>query len=764
MNAEQPATRVAYAHSRVGCPVEQWDPLARHLKATAELARRFASAWGAEDLGFLAGLWHDLGKFAPEWQAFLAEVGDEAPVLGEDTPTKESAAKRRRGPDHSTAGAIHSLRCFGETGRTAFAGLILRFAISGHHAGLDDRQNLKTRLDNPDKASRYRAAASQAPQEILDPTIEPRLPAFLQGPGSPEEKYRGLEAFARMVFSALVDADFLDTEMFVESGVGAGGRRAQRLTWRSLADYSSPLESRLRRFDQSPETPVNLHRRRVLEWCRLAADQPRGAYTLTVPTGGGKTLSSLAFALRHAEVHRLRRIVVALPFLSILDQTADVYRAAFKETLGPSLVEHHSNITPDRDTVANRLASENWDAPLIVTTQVQLFESLFSNRSRHCRKLHNLAESVIVLDEVQTLPVELLAPILDQLQELRHNYGATLLLTTATQPSLHSRPLGPVRFDGLDPMPTEIVPATEIESLFGAFRRVRVEWPSGGQVLGWNTLAGEFIARPQALAIVHKRRDAQDLWRACESMQPREQIHLSAAMCPHHRREVLARIRRLLLEGEPCRVVSTQLVEAGVDVDFPVVYRAMAGLESLAQSAGRCNREGRLENGGRFVVFNPPTEPPGLLKLHRDIARARLAAEPRLDLSEPETFRKYFDQLYATRNLDTRGIQTLRSSLRFREVASTFRMIDDAGETVFVPHGEQGREAIRVLRYGGINRGVLRDLQPFGVSVFPHALMELRRQGAVELIHESIWVLVSDLHYDANLGLVFEADPTEMIV
>lgn len=720
-------------------------------------------------MAFLAGLWHDLGKYALDWQAFLVETGSEAPVLGEDTPESFGEPHgRRRGPDHSSAGAIHALRRFGEKGSAAFAGLALRFAIAAHHAGLADRQDLKTRLDNPEKGARYEKAVLPAPQEILEPGIAPTLPSFLRTRASSEGKksrlWRRFEAFVRMTFSALVDADFLDTEAFVESNGGASTRPVQRRAWKPLAEYVPVLDASFGLFDAAEPTSVNRARRKVREWCYEAAERPRGVYTLTVPTGGGKTLSSLAFALHHAQVHGQERVIVALPFLSILDQTADVYRDIFEKVLGPSLVEHHSNVTPERDTMANRLASENWDAPLIVTTQVQLFESLFSNRSRHCRKLHNLANSVIILDEAQTLPVEFLAPTLDQLQELRENYGTTLVLTTATQPALHSRDLGSVRFEGLNPEPVEIVAEEEKNSLFETLRRVATEWPVGSDPVEWAALARQIVEGEQVLAIVHKRQDARDLWQACEALVPGEQIHLSALMCPAHRREVLARIRALLPSGSRCRVISTQLVEAGVDVDFPIVYRAMAGLESLAQSAGRCNREGRQPQPGRFVIFNAVTEPPNVLKLHRDIAAVMLQSEPELDLALPLTFRRYFDQLYATRNLDVRGIQPLRSGLRFAEVAASFRMMDDAGETIFVPYGDAGRRAVRDARYGGISVSALRGLQPFGVSVYPDGFLKLRNQGALELIHESVWILVSNLNYDANLGLTFEANSSGLIV
>lgn len=750
---------MANAHSLAGRPREEWQPLEQHLRDTATAAAEFASRWGASDLAYLAGLWHDLGKYAPDWQRFLDQAGSEAPVLGEEQREPE----RRRGPDHSTAGAIHALREFAEKG----PGLVLRFVIAAHHAGLANREELKDRLLKPEKGDRYDNVRREAPADILQ-AAPPSFPLFLAGTATtPTDKAaaRGrFEMFVRMVFSALVDADFLDTERFMDRAkTEADARGVRRRRFRPLREYASALTAHLESFNEADPTAVNVQRRRVLAWCRGAAQGPRGAYSLTVPTGGGKTLSSLEFALKHAEVHGLERVIVALPFLSILDQTADVYRRAFEDHVGvPALIEHHSNVTPAYDTLANRLASENWDAPLVVTTQIQLFESLFSNRPRHCRKLHNLVNSVIILDEVQTLPAELLSPILDQLQQLRAHYGVTLVLTTATQPALHSRTLAAKHFLGLDPAPVEIVPAEAMWGLFDSLRRVEVEWPSRDEPLEWSTLADELDRHPRVLGIVHRRQDAVELWRACEALRPGEWSHLSALMCPAHRRKVLGAIRARLAGTGECRVVSTQLVEAGVDVDFPVVYRAMAGLESLAQSAGRCNREGLLPGKGRFVVFNPQTSPPGLLKLHQEVARVMLRNEPGLDLWSPATFRGYFDMLYATRNLDAKRIQPLRQGLRFEEVARTFQMIDDAGETVFVPYGKEGRKAIQALRHGGPSAARFRELQPFGVTIYPEGLKKLLQVGAVEvLLPESvgIHVLVSDVHYHERLGLLVDPDP-----
>jgi CRISPR-associated endonuclease/helicase Cas3 len=743
-----------FAHSKTGCPRKEWHPLERHLRDTAQAASEAGGKWGAGDLAYLAGLWHDLGKYAPDWQDFLLEAGQDAPVLGEDEPA--NLPGRRHGPDHSTAGAIHALRRFGPDSEIRIA---LQFAIAGHHAGLADWVALRERIAKPEKLMRYEASAAEAPADLLGERLEPKLPSFMAAAAS-KERVRRFETFVRMLFSALVDADYLDTERFFDPGSGGASRPLQRRGWRCIEEYWAPIEAHLRVLATRTPTPVVEQRRRVLGWCLDAAEGPRGAYTLTVPTGGGKTLSSLAFAVKHAMHHGLDRVIVAVPYISILDQTADVFRSVFAPALGdPVLVEHHSNVVPEHDTVVNRLASENWDAPLVVTTQVQLFESLFSNRPRDCRKLHRLANSVIVLDEVQTLPAELLAAILDQLQELKAHYGASLLLTTATQPALHTRNLGPRVFEGLDPMPLEIVPASEIGALFDALSsRVEVIWPREDSPVSWPDLAQRLAELDQVLAIVHTRADARTLWEECRKLGLDSVVHLSALMCPGHRRRVLGGIRHRLDAGLPCRVVSTSLVEAGVDVDFPAVFRAMAGLESLAQSAGRCNREGRLARG-RFYVFNALSAPPGLLALHREVAVIMRRADPDLPLMRPETFRTYFDRLYAMRGPDPRGIQALREGLRFQETAGAFRMIDDSGATVFVPYGEAGRRAIEDFRRSGPSLERFRALQPFSVSIYPAALRELQARGAVETLHSSAAVLVSEVDYDENLGLLTRPDP-----
>lgn len=743
-----------FAHAKTGVAKDQWHALHAHLEGTALKASAFAERWGGGGLAFLAGLWHDLGKYAPDWQQFLAEAGQEAPVLGEEQ-AGELPRGRRRGPDHSTAGAIHAKEALGG----GPAALALQFAIAAHHAGLSDYEDLRNRVTHDAKRDRYLASAREAPAAVLEPQTEAVTPEFIttSAPNNNAARRR-FETFIRMSFSALVDADHLDTEQFFLGGPGVEENTlGRRRRWKGIDQYVSPLEEHLAALMARAEPScVNQARREVLGWCREAAQDRQGVFTLTVPTGGGKTLASLMFALLHARHHGLDRVIIALPFLSILDQTADVLRRVFEPALGaPALLEHHSNIRPEHDTMLNRLATENWDAPVIVTTQVQFFESLFGAHPRECRKLHNLAKSVVVLDEVQTLPVGLLSPIIDQLQELVSHYGSSLLLTTATQPALHARQLGATLFNGFAPVPREIVPTAETDALFDILRRVRVEWPVSEAAVEWKDLAERLVQHEQVLAVVHRREDAAVLWQLVESLAPGAALHLSALMCPAHRRHVLQRIEQLLGAGQACRVIATQLVEAGVDVDFPVVYRALGGLESLAQAAGRCNREGR-KPFGRFIVFIPPSEPPPSLIHHRDIARVMLAADPALDLMHPATFRSYFDRLYGHRSTDVHNIQRLRKDLKFASVAQEFRMIDDSGTTVFVPYGDAARRAIEDVRARGPSREGFRTIQPFGVSLYPKALRDMMVTGRIEIVHDSVHVLVAETDYDPQLGLRVE--------
>jgi CRISPR-associated endonuclease/helicase Cas3 len=587
-----------------------------------------------------------------------------------------------------------------------------------------------------------------------------------------------------MAFSALVDADWLDTERFMSPKTAANRRRQSRPP---LTTLRACLDDHLAGFGP-PDTPVRRARADVLASCRAASSQSPGLFSLTVPTGGGKTLSSLAFALDHAISHGMERIIYVLPFTSIIEQNAAVFRDVFSSLGDDVVVEHHSNLDSEAAHVthASRLATENWDARVIVTTNVQFFESLHAARPRDCRKLHRLARSVIILDEAQTLPVTLLQPCLRALRELagcgpdgRSNYGTSIVLCTATQPAVGWREdfrsgLRNVR---------EITP--DRVSLFNVLRRVRVT-DLGRSPFSDTELAARLADHPQVLCIVNTRRHAAELYRSLPDDGTRR--HLSALMCPAHRSAVLGdprhpapgSIRQALKNGIPCRVVTTQLIEAGVDVDFPVVYRALAGLDSIAQAAGRCNREGRLPAPGETFVFTPERPiPRGFLRKTADSAAEVLPLHAADPLS-PAAIEAYFhlhywrsgDQTDAKRILDCfPPLQSEASflGLQFKDCAERFQFIESSYQPVLVPYGE-GRALIAELRATyepAAQRHLARRLQRYVVQVPAPAALAHRGRGLVEL-HERYLVLDDDTAYSDELGLQLSTDqpmdPEQLIV
>ncbi|MBM4040657.1 MAG: CRISPR-associated endonuclease Cas3'' [Planctomycetes bacterium] len=723
-----------YAHSRLGRPGEEWHRLEEHLSGVAELAARWAGESIGTEWGWLAGLWHDLGKYRPDFQAYLRGQVQSA--------------------EHSIIGALLAFNLHHEFG------LPLALAIAGHHGGLPNLRADSGGGPTPliERLRRAEGILAEAlphiPTRVVGRAL-PSLPSRLLSKS--QATTRSAEFWIRLLFSALVDADFLDTERFFCPGT------------RELAlCSSSPIPVLRQRLDgclddlmsKADPNPVNTVRAKVLGACRDAAEQPLGFFSLSAPTGAGKTFSAMAFALRHAERHELRRVIVVIPYTSIIEQNA----ARYRKVLGSeNVIEHHSNLDPATETQKNRLASENWDAPIIVTTSVQFFESLFGNKPSQCRKLHNIVRSVIVLDEVQTLPTAFLLPVLDGLTELVCHYGCSVVLSTATQPALVQRPAMPYGLAGV----REIVPAPA--DLAHCLSRVEVNWPAPSAApVEWPQLAQTLTEHCRVLAIVHRRQDARDLAR----LLPADGLyHLSALMCPKHRSDVLGQVQQALSEGRACRLVSTQLVEAGVDVDFPVVYRALAGLDSIAQAAGRCNREGLLARG-QVVVFPAPTQPPaGILRKALDTASSLLQEKGgQLDLDDPNVIDAYFRNLYFTVEHDSKGIQAERQQLNFATVARKFKLIEDwAMHPVVVPYGAS-RERIEELRSRGPTRKTLRALQPYLVNVYEKEFDLLCRAGAVEVIGESVSCLAEPFHhlYDGRFGLVIEgsplADPGSLIV
>lgn len=723
-----------------------WRPphdLAEHLRAVGELAAEFARHFGA-DWARLAGRWHDLGKFRPRFQKYIRLVsGFEA-----DAHIKGEVGKA----PHSTAGALLAINRFDAAGR------VLAYLIAGHHAGLSDWfGGLHERLDDPkSRAELDESLAEDPPTDLLDTGgFKPDLGAIPDGRD-------GFALWVRMLFSALVDADFLDTERYMDPD-----RFASRNAWPALSELASRFDEHMAQLAASAEpTPVNALRAGILRQCREAAALEPGLFSLTVPTGGGKTLSGMAFALEHARRYGKRRVIHVIPYTSIIEQTADVFCGIF----GEAVIEHHSNAEsePGLETPASRLACENWDAPIVVTTNVQFFESLFAARTSRCRKLHNIVDSVVILDEAQLLPPEFLQPILDALNLLTRHYGVTVVLSTATQPALASREYFDARQNlrGLNGV-REII--ADPDALYARLERVKVRLPADWhQPTDWPQLAEELSAHESALAIVNTRRDARALWEA----MPAGTLHLSALMCGAHRSRIIDDIKARLKAGMPTRVVSTQLVEAGVDVDFPVVYRALAGLDSIAQAAGHCNREGRLADKGEVVVFVPPKPaPPGLLRQGENACREVLRGVTDAPLARAR-FAAYFERLYYGCQLDKAGICDLLTvdgrelAVSFRTAADRFRLIDDEDSLPIVvryrgPDGQDDRidTWLSMLRRDGPERWLMRKLQRYTVNLHRGQALALLNQGDIEEILPGLYVQTSDWLYDAQLGLLPEGSP-----
>lgn len=743
------------AHPRPEDAEKYWEPLERHLQEVAELAGEFADAFGAKDWGELAGRWHDLGKYSREFQEYLKKASGTADPHGEDL----GAVGR---VDHSTAGAQHSAK-------NTQLGPLLAYIIAGHHAGLAD--------GIPELRERLAKTIPEWEAFALDEFKAGAIPApsLAKNDDAPPSAFR-LAFFLRMVFSALVDADFLCTEAFMSPE-----RTELRHKWPDnvLERMEAILVGHLDRFGE-PRTLVDRERLHVRRACETAAEGEPGFFDLTVPTGGGKTLSSLLFALRHARKHGLRRVVCAIPFTSIIEQNADVYRDVFKELsaeLGQDIVlEHHSNLQPERETTRNRLAAENWDAPLIVTTNVQLFESLFACRTSRCRKLHRLAGSVIILDEVQTLPVRLLRPVLAALRCLVMDCRCSVVLCTATQPALERR-------DGFDPgIPHETIRSIipDRERLYESLRRTRVEMI--GPQNNSDLMARVLAKRGGSLVVMNTTKAAREFFTRLGSTGTMR-FHLSARMCPEHRSAVLADVRRCLDEKVPATLVSTQLIEAGVDVSFPAVFRAECGLDSLAQAAGRCNRNGELrdESGAKmlghvYAFEHDGHEIPRQLVDLRDAASdaAQIIPSHGDDILALPAIEKYFRLHIWTLGQSTNqwdhpdvmgcfppnNAKDWQFTLQFREADKRFQMIPQATHPLIIPWGDKGRALCEELRSRDKvklppAREHYRRAQRFTVQVYEWEWQQMLLSGGVESLHDrAIHLLIHpENDYDPNFGL-----------
>ncbi len=749
-----------YAHSLAGCPTETWELLANHLAEVTDRAARFADVFGWAVAARAAGLLHDIGKISSEYQNYISA----APRAGQ------------KGPDHSTAGAREAERVYGKG-----FGRLIAFAIAGHHAGLANYEpELRRRIVEkplPDYRGWEKHAGELPAKTLLAPTTPFRPNA-----------YRGFsEAFlTRMLFSCLVDADFLATERFYTG--------AERLGFSDLATLQTRLTTHLAKL-RHDDTVLNRLRTHVREHAITKAGLMPGLFTLTVPTGGGKTLTSLAFALEHARLYGLQRVIYVIPFTSIIEQAAKVFREVLEST--GDILEHHASFDwepPNQSTEAAddegqqglsklRKASENWDAPIIVTTAVQFFESLFARHGSRCRKLHNIANAVVILDEAQTLPLRLLRPCMAAMNELATNYRTSLVLCTATQPALRvcdgfvDRDLKPrerrkkVGFD-IDES-RELAPDPQN---LAATLNARVEIIRRPGKTADSEILRQFVDRPQMLCIVNNRRHARDLYDALTAGGSTSEgaRHLTTLMCPKHRRSVLAEVNARLKAKLPVRLVATSLIEAGVDIDFPEVWRATAGLDSVAQAAGRCNREGKLPRG-LTVVFEPAdgASPADLQPLIAcmDSVFQKGAAPLSLD-----GIRGYFQEVYWLRGAEAMDAATLEQrpwpilqaiadsagdnefEFEFERIAQAFRLIDSVQETVIVPYDA---DAVAILaRLARMERPLaedLRKLQQYVVSIPRRDRDHWLVNGVLRPVHQRIGdslLCFHDLsHYREHTGI-----------
>lgn len=725
MSAKQPLAHVKQL------PTGEWQehPLEEHLRAVSDLAAEFAASFDGKEWAGLAGIWHDLGKYSAEFQARIARESGYDPEAHVEGSTGKV--------NHSSAGALYAVEKLGNKGR------LLAYLIAGHHAGLPDwygDENAAAALAKRLSEQEYldKVPREEIPIDILSPNVAPTSPAR----GGAD----GLALWLRMLFSCLVDADFLDTEAFMDAE-----KAGQRGSYPAPTELLACFNEYMQQFASVDPTAVNRIRAQVLTECRARAAEVPGIFSLTVPTGGGKTLSSLAFALEHAAHHNKRRIIYTIPYTSIIEQTARIFRDIF----GDYVVEHHSNLDPERETAKSRLATENWDAPIIVTTNVQFFESLFAAKTSRCRKLHRIVNSVVVLDEAQLLPPECLQPLLDVMNLLAKHYGVTFVLSTATQPALGSYQGFQRRIRGLDHV-REIM--NDSDALYRDLKRVEVTMPGDFRARRtWQDIADELQQHDSVLAIVNTRNDCRELHR----LMSKGTIHLSAGMCGEHRAAVIAQIKETLKEHAPTRAVSTQLVEAGVDIDFPVTYRALSGLDSIAQASGRCNREGRLPSLGRVVVFIPPkAAPPGTLRRAEQTTRSLLDGTT-ADPLDRTLYPRYFEHFYVNApSLDKYEINDLLTKdarelkIQFRTAARVFRLIDDAeSQTILVWHGDS-RALIGRLEKEGPERWLMRKLQRYSVNVPRRAFERLLACGEVREIWPDIFAQAVDTLYDAEVGVV----------
>ena len=746
---------IYYAHSaqdKLGnlLPYEHWQTLQSHSVNVGEMAAEFARVFGTQEIACQTGKLHDLGKYS---EAFNHRLHGGPPV------------------DHATAGAKIAVKRWGDV-----IGKLMAFCIAGHHAGLangngegDNRRTLKQRLALQFGAD-IPALDNLWQQEI-------KLPQNLSAPPLKADAHHPFFSYAfftRMLYSCLVDADYLDTEAFYSNleneAVQRGGYPDLNSLQHNFNQFINAFRRRIAQASEQTEAEkrnaaLNRLRSEILDYAVEQAAQPQGLFTLTVPTGGGKTFTSMAFALEHAKRHGMRRVIYVIPFTSIIEQNAAEFRKAFGELGEQAVLEHHSTfddgkLQGEATKDKLRLASENWDAPIVVTTAVQFFESLFADRSSRCRKLHNIAGSVIILDEAQMLPLNLLLPIMQAIKELAQNYRCSVVMCTATQPAVQAENGFYRGFENV----REIAPKPT--ALFDKLRRTTV------QHIGTQTdadLLAKFAEHPQMLVIVNNRRHARSLYDQAKHLDGT--FHLTTLMCAKHRSQKLDEIRGRLKNGEPCRVIATSLIEAGVDVDFPLVMRAEAGLDSVAQAAGRCNREGKRPSENSFVwIFAPEEQWKAPPELAAQAAVMRLTTDSFSDdLLSTQAVAAYFAELYQLKGseLDNKKILKMHNDtgqsldFPFQTIADKFRMIESHMQPLIIPFDVEAESLISSLHHADYIGGLLRKLQPYTVQIPEKALAALYKAGRIEPINEQnfgkqFYALIGLDLYDEVAGLSWE--------
>lgn len=683
-----------------------------HLAGTAQRAKGFAEQFGKGEWGYCCGMLHDIGKYSAEFQRRIR--GEQNIFV-----------------DHSTAGARV---CREKGGLYAF----MEYCIAGHHAGLPDYGNEQDSGTSPTLSGRRQKKIKdyQMYKEEIEIPALTSMPFDLTKTENPDFS---LSVFIRMLYSCLVDADFLDTEEFMKNG--AVERDCGESIETLLAKLEQYIEGWLR--NQDSET-VNGRRSEILRHCLECGKKERGLFRLTVPTGGGKTIASLAFALRHAAEHHMERVIYVIPYTSIIEQNAKVFREILGEQ---NVLENHCNVdyTSTEELIPMQLASENWDKPVIVTTNVQFFESLFANKSSKCRKLHNIANSVVIFDEAQMLPNDYLKPCIAMMEELIRFYRASLVLCTATQPVLDA-------FFQSKRKATELCP--RMHEQFRFFKRVSYEDIG---TLDEETLTGCLDREFQALCIVNTRKSAQSIY---SQLQGEGVYHLSTSMYPLHRRRVLNEIRRRIEEEKRCVVISTSLVEAGVDLDFQTVYRELAGVDSMIQAAGRCNREGkRSAKDSRVLIFQ--LEGAGRVAAQRQqIDAAKIVLEDEEDIDSLESIQRYFEGLYHFRgeSLDKKKIMEQFRDKRysFAKVAKDFRLIEENTTTIFIQQEEEAAQLLQRMKYQGFTKDGMRRAGQYSIQVYEGELEKLHGSGKIIPVSEDIkdfYVLTDGEQYSEETGL-----------